>query len=183
MPLYEPWYKETVVSCSTRPLRYRSSRVKAFVLSCGSHKSRCTTKLTKRYVRPAKTQISLGIRPVRSEPSLCALKIAKDPRFLHADSDDSYQTGRMLRLTCLRWAHRSFCWFVVLRLISIVTMSNGYRQRSSHARNVSKHLNGNIKVTRADNHAILIGRTDDAPDCSNLLHKRYKATKIRNYLV
>ena len=49
-------------------------------------------------VRPAKTQISLGIRPVWSESSLCAQWIAKDPRFLNADSDDSGQTGRMPRL-------------------------------------------------------------------------------------
>ena len=38
---------------------------------------------------PAKTQISLGIRPVWSESSLCAQWVAKDPRFLHADSEDS----------------------------------------------------------------------------------------------
>ena len=40
-------------------------------------------------VRPAKTQIRLGI---------CAQWVAKDPSFLHADSDDSDQSGRMLRL-------------------------------------------------------------------------------------
>ena len=49
-------------------------------------------------VRPAKTQISLGIRPVWSETSLCAHWVAKDPSFLHADSEDSDQTGRMPRL-------------------------------------------------------------------------------------
>ena len=49
-------------------------------------------------MRPAKTQISLGIRPVWSESSLCAQWVAKDPRFLHADSEDSDQTGRMPRL-------------------------------------------------------------------------------------
>ena len=31
--------------------------------------------------------------------------------FLHMDSEDSDQTGRMPRLICLRWMHRSFCWF------------------------------------------------------------------------
>ena len=46
------------------------------------------TKPTKWYVHPAKTQISLGIRPVWSESSLCAQWIAKDPIFLHADSKD-----------------------------------------------------------------------------------------------
>ena len=44
---------------------------------------------------PAKTQIRLGICPVWSESSLCAQWVAKDPSFLHADSEDSDQTGRM----------------------------------------------------------------------------------------
>ena len=50
------------------------------------------------HVRQAKTQISLGIRPVWSESLLCAQRIANDPSFLHADSEDSDQTGRMPRL-------------------------------------------------------------------------------------
>ena len=54
-----------------------------------------TNKVT---VRPAKTQISLGIRPVWSESSLCAQLVAKNPSFLQADSEDSDQTGRMPRL-------------------------------------------------------------------------------------
>ena len=55
-------------------------------------------KTNKVAVRPAKTQISLGIRLVWSESSLCAESVAKDPRFLPADSEDSGQTGRMPRL-------------------------------------------------------------------------------------
>ena len=53
------------------------------------HMSCCMTKPTKWPVRPAKTQISLGIRPVWSEPLLCTLWVAKDPNFLQADSKDS----------------------------------------------------------------------------------------------
>ena len=49
-------------------------------------------------VHPAKTQISLGICPVWSESSLCAQWVAKDPSFLHVDSEDSDQTGLMPRL-------------------------------------------------------------------------------------
>ena len=49
-------------------------------------------------VRPAKTQISLGMCPVWSESFLCAQWVAKGPSFLHADSKDSDQTGRMPRL-------------------------------------------------------------------------------------
>ena len=56
------------------------------------------TKPTKWHVRPAKTQISLGIRRVWSESSLCAQWLAKGPSFLHADSEYSDQTGRMPRL-------------------------------------------------------------------------------------
>ena len=55
-------------------------------------------KTNKMSVCPAKTQISLGIRPVWSESSLCAQWVAKDPSFLHADSEDSDQTGQMSRL-------------------------------------------------------------------------------------
>ena len=34
----------------------------------------------------------------KSESLLCAQWVAKGPRFLHADSEDSDQTGRMPRL-------------------------------------------------------------------------------------
>ena len=49
-------------------------------------------------VRPAKTQISLGICTIWSESSLCTQWVAKDPSFLHADSEDSDQSGQMPRL-------------------------------------------------------------------------------------
>ena len=58
-------------------------------------------KTNKISVRPAKTQIGLGIRPVWSESLLWAQWVAKDPRFLHADSEDSEQTGRTLILLVL----------------------------------------------------------------------------------
>ena len=64
-------------------------------------------------VRPAKTQISLGIGPVSSESLLCAQWVAKDPSFLHADSEDSDQTESSL-------GAQPFCWFchVVAQLCS-----------------------------------------------------------------
>ena len=37
-------------------------------------------------------------QPQSDQSSLCAQWVAKDPRFLHADSEDSDQTGRMSRL-------------------------------------------------------------------------------------
>ena len=64
-------------------------------------------------VRRAKTQISLGIRPVWSESSLCIQWVAEDSGFLHADSEDSDQTAQVD--LSLRWAHRHFFCFVVFR--------------------------------------------------------------------
>ena len=74
-------------------------------------------KTNKMSVRPAKTQTSLGIIPVWSESSLCAQWVAKDPSFLHADSEDPDQTDipvwsgsslsawRKLGSLATHWAH------------------------------------------------------------------------------
>ena len=48
--------------------------------------SRSMIKPTKWPLRPVKTQISLGIHPVWSEPSLCTLRVAEDPNLLQAKS-------------------------------------------------------------------------------------------------
>ena len=69
-----------------------------------------TNKVT---VRPAKTQISLGIRPVWSKSSLCVQLVAKDPSLLHADSKDSYTQADL----SLRWAYSHFVGFIMSRLI------------------------------------------------------------------
>ena len=79
-------------------------------------------KTNKMIVRPVKTQISLGMRPVWSESSLCAQWVAKDPYFLHADSENSDQTGRMPRLTWVfagRTCH--LVGFVMRRLITLMS--------------------------------------------------------------
>ena len=73
-----------------------------------SYLSCLTTKPTKWCVRPAKTQISLGIRPVWSESSLCTQWVAKDPSFLYADSEDSDQTGHTAESSLGAQPH---CWF------------------------------------------------------------------------
>ena len=57
-----------------------------------------TWQNNKMTVCPTKTQITLSIRPVLSEASLCTQWVAKEPSFLHADSKDSDQTGPMHRL-------------------------------------------------------------------------------------
>ena len=65
-------------------------------------------KTNKMTVRPAKTQISLGICPVRSESSLCTQWVAKDRMFLRADSEDWSDGQADLSL---RWACMPFCLF------------------------------------------------------------------------
>ena len=62
-------------------------------------------KTNKMNVHLAKTQISLGICPVWSESLLCTQWVAKDSSFLHADSEDSNQTGRMPRLIWVLAGH------------------------------------------------------------------------------
>ena len=62
-------------------------------------------------VHPAKTQISMGIHRVWSESSLCAQWVAKDPRFLLADSEASDQTGRMPRLIWVFAGHSLILFF------------------------------------------------------------------------
>ena len=70
-------------------------------------------KTNKMSVRPAKTQISLGCASAQSyQPSLCTQWVAKDPRFLHADSEYYDQTGRMPRLIWV-FAGRTFILLVL----------------------------------------------------------------------
>ena len=83
-------------------------------------------KTNKMTVHPAKTQISLGIRPVWSEASLCAKWVAKDPSFLHADSEDSDQTGWMLRLI----------WVFAGRTTTLLVLSWGGSYRPLSAKTV-----------------------------------------------
>ena len=82
--------------------------------------SRLVTKPTKWSVRRAKTQISLGIRPVWSESSLCAQWVAKDPSFLHGNSEDSIRLGG-----CPGWIESSLGPHAILFVLSRGS-SNGF---------------------------------------------------------
>ena len=75
------------------------------------------TKPTKWHVRPAKTQITLGIRPVWSKSSRCAQWVAEDPMFLHADSEVWSDWADAKADLSLRWAHSHFVGFVTRQLI------------------------------------------------------------------
>ena len=81
-------------------------------------------------MRPAKTQISLGIRPVWSESSLWPQWVAKDPSFLHADSEDSDQTGWMPRLIWV-FAERT-CHFVGFDMRRLISKKNTHTHTHTH---------------------------------------------------
>ena len=53
----------------------------------------------------------MRVRPVWSESSLCAQWVAKDPSFLHANSENSDQTEQMPRLIQVFAGTHSLRWF------------------------------------------------------------------------
>ena len=70
-------------------------------------------KTNKMSVRQAKTQISLAIRPVWSDSSLCTHWVAKYQTLLHADSEYSDQTGQMPS-----WSESSLGAYAVLLVLT-----------------------------------------------------------------
>ena len=75
------------------------------------------TKPTKWPVRPVKTQISLGIHPIRSESSLSTWRNIGPLSTSWAHSENSDQTGRMSRLIWVFAGHTyHFVGFVMRRL-------------------------------------------------------------------
>ena len=82
-------------------------------------------KTNKMTVRPAKTQISLGIRPVWSESSLSGWRKLGPLATQWAHSEDSGQTGRMPRLI----------WVFAGRTVTLLVLSWG----RSHTVSTSHH--------------------------------------------
>ena len=72
----------------------------------------------------AMTQISLGIHLVWSESSQCADLVAKDSRFLHADSKGSDRDGRMLSGYFVGFVVLRLKWYWKENLIRIKTLEN-----------------------------------------------------------
>ena len=103
-----------------------------------SHMSCLTTKLTKWHVHPAKTQISLGIRPVWSESLLSAWRKLGSLATHRAHSEDSDQTVRIPRLISVFAGHKGhFVGFVMRRLIRMsglqsCGLSTGQEMRICH---------------------------------------------------
>ena len=76
-------------------------------------------KINKMSMRPTKTLINPGIRPVWAEFSLCAQWVAKDPVFLHAHSEDWSDWVDAQADLSLCWAQTHFVGFVMSRLILV----------------------------------------------------------------
>ena len=77
-----------------------------------------TTKSTKWHVRPAKTQINLGICPVWSESSLSIWGKLRSLAIIRVTIEASDQTGRMPRLIWVFAGHKGhFVGFVMRWLI------------------------------------------------------------------
>ena len=89
------------------------------------------TKPTQWHVRPAKTQISLGIYPVRSESLLSAWRSVWTLATQWAPSKDSDQTGQMLRLI---WV---FAGCTVILLVLSWCGSHVVSTTSLHCQNIN----------------------------------------------
>ena len=93
VPLLEKSSRQPVLSINSMFFHW----IPSFLYSSyrGNKMSCLMTKPTTWSVHPANAQISLGICPVWSESLLYTLWVAKDRNFLHADNEDSDQTGQM----------------------------------------------------------------------------------------
>ena len=92
---------------------------KAGLILCRVHMSRSMTKPIKWHVHPAKTQISLGIRPVWSDSSLPASWVAKDQCFfMRTEKLWSVWADPKANLS-LHWAYRSFYWLQRLNYVTV----------------------------------------------------------------
>ena len=118
--------------------------------------SRNMTKQTKRHVRPAKTQISLGIHPVWSESSLSAWRNLGCWATQWVHNEDSDQTGWDTQADLsLCWTHMSVCWFYHVASQMFFVQTNLYewcgawthypwyevRLQTWHATNCTNHAN------------------------------------------
>ena len=97
--------------------------------------SRSMTKPTKWHVRPARTQISLGIRPVWSESSLSAWRNLRSLATHWTHSEDSDQTGQMPRKILIRlgwcpgWSESLLSAKTILLVLSCCDSYCSYHQR------------------------------------------------------
>ena len=106
-----------IIVCKLFDLTFAIVRY-VFTWQCSTAETVCLyepwhDKTNKMSVRPAKTQISLGIHPVWSESSLSEWRKFGFLATHWAHSKVADQTGWLPRLISLRWAHTHFVGFVM----------------------------------------------------------------------
>ena len=82
-------------------------------------------KLIKRHVRPAKTQISLGISPIWLDSSLSAWRKLGSLAIHLTHSEDSDQTGRMPRLIWVFAGHSCHLFLVLSFMVFFQYTADG----------------------------------------------------------
>ena len=93
---------------------YWGIRILIFLFHTKFHKWAATWQNQQNEFAPSKDSDQSGHPPNLIRVFACPQQVAKDPRFLHADSEDSDQTGQMPRLTDQTGQMPrliSFCWF------------------------------------------------------------------------
>ena len=137
------WTKAQRLQSHSQGITIRVVIFRTDVLELTLSVSRLMTKPTKWHVRPAKTQISLGIRPVWSESSLSAWRELGSLATHWAHSEDSDQTtGRMPRLICVfagRTCH--FVGFVTRRLLYLPQTVLSKHWPKQPSKNTPTHMN------------------------------------------
>ena len=120
---FEPTTPWSEIGSANRSATRTLQRPKSYNLCTASQNSetelgRDMTKTNKISVRPAKTQISLGIRPVWSESSLCTQWVAKGPTVSSCEHRRFWSDWADAQANLsLRWAHTHFVGFIMSRPI------------------------------------------------------------------
>ena len=119
-----PYIRKFLPSCPFHSYRLLLNALPGIAFCNVNHATWAATwRTNKMSVRPGKTQISLDIRPVWSESSQCTQWVAKDPRFLLADSQDWSDWADAHADLSLRWVHCRFVGFVLSRLTWLLIAS------------------------------------------------------------
>ena len=116
-------WKKAQTPKSAPNTKLSSSKVLTLSLTLRSINEPRNDKTNKMSVHPAKTQISLGVRPVWSESSLSAWRNLGPLATHWAHSEDSDQTGRMPRLIWVFAGHALILFVLSCRgstLISVI---------------------------------------------------------------
>ena len=126
-------------------------------------------KTNKMSVRPARTQISLGIRPVWSESPLSARRNTGSLATHWARSEDSDQTGRMLILLVLSCRGSLYCASMNVNVAKNTVQDNHNTHTNvQHNHTNVQHTHTNVQHNHTNN---TITQTTQSHKCATQSHK------------